>query len=68
VSKKNYKSRSKASAVEQKHAARSAEEKIFAVCRVFNEIQTGPNPLTCDEVRALVEKRPEVYGCLRSWT
>ena len=64
---KSYKSQSKASAAKQKQAARSAEEQIFAVCRTFNEIQTGPNPLTRDEVRKLIEKRPEVYGCLRSW-
>lgn len=64
---KNYQTRSKASAITQKRVARGATKSIFTVCRTFNEIQTGPNPLTRDEVRKLVEKRPDVYGCLRSW-
>ena len=63
-----YATKSRASAVAQKRMERDASERIFTVCRVFNEIQTGPNPLTQDEIRKLIEKRPEIYGCLRSWT
>lgn len=48
---------------------RSAEARTFAVCRTFNEIQSGPNPLTRDEISAMVEKRPKLYyNVLRAWT
>jgi len=32
--------------------------------RVFMEIMEGPNPLTDDEIRKLIEKRPAYYGFL----
>lgn len=35
--------------------------------KTFNEIMTGPNPLTKEEIRKLVEKRPEQYAWLRAW-
>jgi len=37
------------------------------VYRTFNEIQTGPNPLTLAEVDQLVKMRPGVYSVLRAW-
>lgn len=52
---------------EQKLFQRSADYHILTLCRVFNEVQTGPNPLTPREVRSLVETRPEVYGVLRAF-
>lgn len=51
----------------QKQLQRSADQRILGVCKTFNEIMTGPNPLTAAEVRALVNKRPEVYGILENW-
>lgn len=33
----------------------------------FAEIQAGPNPITLEELEALIEKRPEVYGVFRAW-
>jgi hypothetical protein len=33
----------------------------------FNEIQAGPNPLTPEEVAALLKKRPAVYGKFTAW-
>lgn len=46
---------------------RGAEDRMFTVCRTFNEIQTGPNPLTPEEVDRLIAKRPEVYGVLAAF-
>jgi hypothetical protein len=43
------------------------ERRVFDVCRTFSEIQAGPNPLTPEEVRKLIDKRPEVYGVLEAW-
>lgn len=51
----------------QQQMYQSTRERVFTVCRVFNEIQTGGNPLTRDEVRKLIQKRPEVYGVLEKW-
>ena len=31
------------------------------------DLQTGPNPLTREEVRKLYAKRPEVYDFLCNW-
>jgi hypothetical protein len=50
----------------QERIRRAAEQRVFDVCHTFNEIQTGPNPLTADEIERLVAKRPEVYGVLRA--
>jgi hypothetical protein len=33
----------------------------------FLEIMAGPNPLTGDEIRMLIEKYPEKYGRYRNW-
>ena len=51
----------------QLHMRRMADRRILSLCRTFNEIQTGPNPLTPQEVRRLIEKRPAVYGVLEKW-
>lgn len=50
----------------QKQMMRAAEQRMFNVCHTFNEIQTGPNPLTQDEIKKLIAKRPDVYGVLRA--
>lgn len=39
---------------------------MLDVCRTFNEIQTGPNPLTQAEIDKLIAKRPSVYGVLKA--
>jgi len=51
----------------QKSMLRTAQERTHTVCKVFNEIMSGPNPLTPAEVRSLIAKRPEVYGVLAKW-
>lgn len=55
--------------VERQHEMRRyADRRILDLCKLFNEIMTGPNPLTRDEIAALVAKRPDVYGVLERWT
>jgi hypothetical protein len=55
-----------ASGQQQKQVARAAEQRMFNVCNTFNEIQSGPNPLTQAEIEKLIAKRPDVYGVLRA--
>jgi len=55
-----------ASGQKQKQVARAAEQRMFNVCNTFNEIQTGPNPLTQAEIEKLIAKRPDVYGVLHA--
>ena len=52
---------------DQRVKQRQADRRVLDVCRTFNDIQTGPNPLTPAEVDKLIEKRPDVYGVLRAW-
>jgi hypothetical protein len=51
---------------EQKQMMKMAQRRIADLCLLFLEIQQGPNPLTKDEIRKLVEKRAD-YGILRAW-
>jgi len=53
--------------LEQKQMERSASSRIASICKTFNTIMTGPNPLTKEEIRKLIEKRPEVWGIFRAW-
>ena len=55
------------SALQQRESCFDADARIRTVLRTFNEVQSGSNPLTDDEVARLVELRPHVYGCLRGW-
>lgn len=41
---------------------RQAEAQRHARMRTFNEIMTGPNPLTPTEIRKLINKRPDIYS------
>lgn len=50
----------------QKQMQRAADQRMLDVCRTFNEIQTGPNPLTQAEIDKLIAKRPSVYGVLKA--
>ena len=54
----------KGTAQEQKESMWSAHEKIMRVMRAYIEIMSSGNPRSLEEVRSLVKKRPEVYGCL----
>jgi len=40
-----------------------AQQKLAKKHETFMEIMRGPNPLTQDELRLLIKKRPEAYGC-----
>jgi hypothetical protein len=52
---------------EQKRMERSAFDRMVEACKVFNTIMTGPTPLTQDEIKHLIAKRPEVWGQFRAW-
>jgi hypothetical protein len=51
----------------QKRMCQNADERIRIVLRTFNEVQTGPNPLTLSEVEQLIKMHPERYSILRSY-
>lgn len=46
---------------------RSADERLRTRYRTFNEIMTGPNPLTREEMKKLLARRPDDYGFLEAW-
>jgi hypothetical protein len=48
---------------EQKRMERGAFERLADAYKTFNDIMTGPNPLTKAEIQALCAKRP-VWDCL----
>ncbi len=50
----------------QKAMQRAADQRVLNLCRTFNEIQTGPNPLTPAEVRALIDRHPGRYDVLEA--
>ncbi len=52
----------------QKRMQRRADQRVLNICTTFNEIQTGPNPLTPEEVDRLIEKRPDIYGVLGAFS
>jgi len=56
-----------ATAEGQLHMQRSADQRTLTICRTFNEIQTGPNPLTPAEVGALMQRHPGRYDVLQAW-
>ena len=56
-----------ATAAGQREMCQNADRRVLETCKAFNEIMTGPNPLTPDEVRKLIDKRPDRYGCLEAW-
>lgn len=64
---KPWQDASKESAEEQRRACRRADARVADLCKAFNEIMTGPNPLTKEEIRALIARRPHVYGVLAKW-
>jgi len=51
----------------QKVMMGSAHDRVMLAIHTFNEIMTGPNPLTKEEIRKLYNKRPGVYGFLVNW-
>lgn len=36
-------------------------------CKTFNDMMGGHNPLTNDELKTLIEKRPNIWGKFKSW-
>jgi len=54
------------SSVDQKRMMFIERQRIFNLCQTFMEIMTGPNPLTKEQIRKLVEKRPQ-YAIFKKW-
>lgn len=52
--------------VAQKTLMADGRDRIMDAMKAFNEIMSGPNPLTKEEIRALHEKRPHL-GFLSKW-
>ena len=53
--------------VKQQYMTILERQRMEAVIRTYNEIMEGPNPLTKEEIRALIAKRPSIYGVLSKW-
>ena len=51
----------------QEQHFRFAEDRMHQAMHEFLAIQNGPNPITRDEVRRMVEKRPGIWGWLRGY-
>jgi len=51
----------------QKRMQRSADQRVLDLCKAFNEIQSGPNPLSPDDVRKLIDRRPDRYWNFEVW-
>lgn len=47
---------------EQKQMEQNSFHRMVEAYLTFCEIQKGPNPLTKDDVRKLIARRPEVWG------
>lgn len=54
-------------AVRQEEMYYAAVRKEANVCRAFLEIQDSGNPLTPEQIRILIDKRPELYYILEAW-
>jgi len=51
----------------QKEMCDQAIDSYHDKLKTFNEIMTGPNPLTKEEIKKLYEKRPVQYAFLKKW-
>jgi hypothetical protein len=45
----------------QKVLMADGHDRIMDAMKAFNEIMTGPNPLTKEEIRKLHQKRPDLH-------
>jgi hypothetical protein len=45
----------------------TAERNSALLNEAFLEIMTGPHPMTREELRKLIAKRPSVYGRFSGW-
>jgi hypothetical protein len=44
-----------------------SRDKVLGRMKAFNEIMSGPNPLTQEEIRGLIKKRPYDYGFMKAF-
>ena len=47
----------------QEQMFRAAERRFFDRIHQFVEMQSGPNPLTKEEIARLAERHPQRWGC-----
>jgi hypothetical protein len=52
---------------DQQETMKSAAASIFATQAAFLDLQAGPSPLTPEEVRRLIERRPDRYSTLHAF-
>jgi hypothetical protein len=48
----------------QKQMYEAARNKIASLMRTLVEIQSGPNPLTREQIAIMVKRRPGRYACI----
>lgn len=48
--------------MDQKEMMYSAHKQIMVRIHTFNEIQSGPNPLSKEEIKILAEKNPRIWA------
>jgi len=51
----------------QLYLCSNADKRVIDVCKTFNEVQTGPNPLTVCEIQTLINKRTSMYYILQNY-
>lgn len=51
----------------QKAMLHQATSRLTQAVMTFMEIQAGPNPLTHDEIRKLMERHPDRYNWMIGW-
>lgn len=51
----------------QLQMCRTADQRVLDRCKAFNEIMSGPNPLTPEEVRAMIDRHPDRYSIFEKW-
>jgi hypothetical protein len=51
----------------QKVMQRSADQRVLDAYKTFNEIMTGPNPLTTQEIRRLIDERGGIWHLFEMW-
>lgn len=51
----------------QKCLEQDSFAQIIERCKTFDTLMKGPDPLSQEELKKLIEQRPELWGSFRSW-
>ena len=46
--------------------SKPADHRTLGICATYNEMQQGPNPLSPDDVRKLIDRHPGRYDVLEA--